>query len=69
MQAHEKTIDYRRMMRFLVMARPGFHSWLGIEYEGERTGRAPRASRRTTKALLEKIAGWKRGLRARLCTG
>jgi L-ribulose-5-phosphate 3-epimerase len=47
----ETKIDYHRMMKIVLDA--GFHSWIGIEYEGdhldERTGVA------RTKALLERI--------------
>jgi L-ribulose-5-phosphate 3-epimerase len=48
----ETTIDYRRMMRIVMAA--GFHSWLGIEYEGDRLGERDGVAK--TKALLERIA-------------
>ncbi|HEU5218480.1 MAG TPA: sugar phosphate isomerase/epimerase family protein [Gemmatimonadales bacterium] len=48
----ETTIDYRRMMRIVTAA--GFHSWMGIEYEGERLSERDGVTR--TKALLERIA-------------
>jgi L-ribulose-5-phosphate 3-epimerase len=51
-RGEETTIDYRRMMR-LVMA-GGFHSWMGIEYEGDRLSERDGVAR--TKALLERIA-------------
>ena len=31
---NETTKDYRRLMRIVLDA--GFHSWVGIEYEGDR---------------------------------
>lgn len=48
----ETTIDYRRMMRIVMAA--GFHSWMGIEYEGNRLGEREGIAK--TKALLERIA-------------
>jgi sugar phosphate isomerase/epimerase len=50
-QGEETRIDYRRMLRIVVDA--GFHSWLGIEYEGDRLPEKEGVAR--TKALLEKI--------------
>ena len=52
-QGEETTIDYRRMIR-IVMA-GGFHSWIGIEYEGNRLSERDGIAR--TKALLDRIAG------------
>jgi sugar phosphate isomerase/epimerase len=49
----ETTIDYRRMMRIVTGA--GFHSWMGIEFEGDRLSEREGVAK--TKALLEKIAG------------
>ena len=48
----ETKIDFHRMMRIVLAA--GFHSWVGIEYEGDRLPE-PEGIRRT-KALLERIA-------------
>ena len=50
-KGEETKIDYRRMLRIVTGA--GFHSWLGIEYEGDRLGEKEGIAR--TKALLEKI--------------
>jgi sugar phosphate isomerase/epimerase len=50
-RGEETRIDYRRMLRIVVDA--GFHSWLGIEYEGDRLPEKEGVAR--TKALLEKI--------------
>jgi L-ribulose-5-phosphate 3-epimerase len=50
-KGEETTIDYRRMMKLVLGA--GFHSWLGIEFEGDRLGEREGVAR--TKALLEKI--------------
>ena len=49
----ETTIDYRRMMRIVTGA--GFHSWMGIEFEGDRLSEREGVAK--TKALLERIAG------------
>jgi len=49
----ETTIDYRRMMRIVLGA--GYHSWMGIEFEGDRLSEREGVAR--TKALLERIAG------------
>jgi L-ribulose-5-phosphate 3-epimerase len=49
----ETTIDYRRMMRIVTGA--GFHSWMGIEFEGDRLSERDGVAK--TKALLERIAG------------
>lgn len=50
-KGEETKIDYRRMLRIVVGA--GFHSWLGIEYEGDRLGEKEGIAK--TKALLERI--------------
>ena len=50
-KGEETKIDYRRMLRIVVGA--GFHSWLGIEYEGDRLGQKEGVAK--TKALLERI--------------
>jgi sugar phosphate isomerase/epimerase len=50
-RGEETRIDYRRMLRIVVDA--GFHSWLGIEYEGDRLPEKEGVAK--TKALLEKI--------------
>ena len=50
-QGEETKIDYRRMLKLVMAA--GFHSWIGIEYEGERL--PEREGVLKTKALLEKI--------------
>ena len=50
-QGEETTIDYRRMMKIVLGA--GFHSWVGIEYEGDRL--PEREGILKTKALLERI--------------
>lgn len=50
-KGEETKIDYRRMLRIVVGA--GFHSWLGIEYEGDRLGEKEGVAK--TKALLERI--------------
>jgi sugar phosphate isomerase/epimerase len=50
-KGEETTIDYHRMMRIVVAA--GFHSWVGIEFEGERL--PEREGVLKTKALLERI--------------
>lgn len=52
-RGEETTIDYRRMMRLVKAA--GFHSWMGIEYEGDRLSEREGVAK--TKALLERIAG------------
>lgn len=51
-RGEETTIDYRRMLRIVTGA--GFHSWLGIEFEGDRLGEREGVAR--TKALLERLA-------------
>jgi sugar phosphate isomerase/epimerase len=51
-RGEETKIDFHRMMRIVLGA--GFHSWVGIEYEGDRLSE-PEGIRRT-KALLERIA-------------
>lgn len=50
---NETKIDYPRMMKIVTDA--GFHSWVGIEYEGDRLGEPDGI--RKTKALLERILG------------
>jgi L-ribulose-5-phosphate 3-epimerase len=50
-KGEETTIDYHRMMRIVVGA--GFHSWMGIEFEGQRL--AEKDGVLKTKALLERI--------------
>ena len=47
----ETKIDYRRMMKIVVGA--GFHSWVGIEYEGDRLGEREGVAK--TRALLLRI--------------
>jgi sugar phosphate isomerase/epimerase len=48
---NETTKDYRRLLRIVLDAR--FHTWVGIEYEGERF--SEREGIRKTKALLERV--------------
>jgi len=48
---NESTMDYRRLMKIVVDA--GFHSWVGIEYEGDRL--PEREGIRMTKHLLETV--------------
>lgn len=50
---NETKIDFPRMMKIVTDA--GFHSWVGIEYEGDRLSEPDGV--RKTKALLEKILG------------
>jgi sugar phosphate isomerase/epimerase len=50
-EGRETTIDYPRMMRIVTGA--GYHSWVGIEYEGE--GLPERDGIRATLKLLEKV--------------
>ena len=52
-QGNETTIDYRRMLKLVMAA--GFHSWIGIEYEGSRL--PEREGIEKTKALLERLRG------------
>jgi L-ribulose-5-phosphate 3-epimerase len=52
-QGSETTIDYARMMRIVTDA--GYHSWVGIEYEGETL--PEREGIRATLRLLEKVRG------------
>jgi len=47
----ETTIDFHRMLKIVTGA--GFHSWVGIEFEGDRL--PEREGVLKTKALLEKI--------------
>ena len=51
-QGEETTIDFHRMMKLVLGA--GFHSWVGIEFEGDRL--PEREGVLKTKALLERIA-------------
>jgi sugar phosphate isomerase/epimerase len=48
---NETRIDYRRMMKIVIEA--GYHSYLGIEYEGDRMSEPDGI--RATKALLERL--------------
>jgi len=50
-RGEETTIDYHRMMKIVNQA--GFHSWVGIEFEGDRLPEKEGVLK--TKALLEKI--------------
>lgn len=50
-RGEETTKDYRRLLRIVTGA--GFHSWIGIEYEGDRL--SEREGIAKTKALLERI--------------
>jgi len=50
-RGEETTKDYRRLMKIVLDA--GFHSWVGIEYEGDRL--PEREGIRKTKALLERV--------------
>lgn len=47
----ETRLDYRRLMKIVTGA--GFHSWMGIEYEGDRLGEREGVAK--TKALLLRI--------------
>ena len=51
-RGEETTIDYHRMMKLVLAA--GFHSWVGIEYEGDRLPEKEGVLK--TKALLERIS-------------
>jgi len=48
---NETSMDYRRLMKIVLDA--GFHSWVGIEYEGDRI--PEREGIRLTKRLLERV--------------
>lgn len=48
---NETAMDYRRLMKIVLDA--GFHSWVGIEYEGDRL--TEREGIRLTKRLLERV--------------
>lgn len=48
---NEAEMDYRRLMKIVLDA--GFHSWVGIEYEGARL--PEREGIRLTKRLLERV--------------
>lgn len=50
-EGEETTLDYHRLMKTVTEA--GFHSWVGIEYEGERLDEREGIAK--TKALLERI--------------
>jgi L-ribulose-5-phosphate 3-epimerase len=52
-RGEETTLEFRRFLRIVTGA--GFHSWIGIEYEGSRLGEREGIAR--TKALLTRIAG------------
>jgi sugar phosphate isomerase/epimerase len=47
----ETTKDYRRLLRIMLVA--GFHSWVGIEYEGDRL--PEREGIAASKRLLERL--------------
>jgi sugar phosphate isomerase/epimerase len=48
---NETAIDYARMMK--IVAEAGYHSWVGIEYEGD--GLPERDGIRATQRLLERV--------------
>jgi sugar phosphate isomerase/epimerase len=50
-RGEETTLDYRRLMKTVVGAR--FHSWIGIEFEGNRL--SERVGIAKTKTLLERV--------------
>jgi len=50
-RGNETKLDYRRLMKIVTGA--GFHSWMGIEYEGDRLGEREGVAK--TKALLLRI--------------
>jgi len=50
-EGNETTKDYRRLLRIVLDA--GFHSWIGIEYEGDAL--PEREGIRKTMALLERV--------------
>jgi sugar phosphate isomerase/epimerase len=50
-EGNETTKDYRRLMRIVLAA--GFHSWVGIEYEGDRLAERDGIAR--TLALLQRL--------------
>ncbi|MEQ1827992.1 MAG: sugar phosphate isomerase/epimerase family protein [Pirellula sp.] len=52
-QGNETKIDFPRMMKIVLDA--GYHSWVGIEYEGSRM--SPDDGIMATKKLLEKCMG------------
>jgi sugar phosphate isomerase/epimerase len=49
-RGEEKTIDFKRMLKIVAAT---YHSWVGIEYEGERLSEPDGI--RATKKLLEKV--------------
>lgn len=51
-QGNEVNIDYRRMLK--IVADANYHSFLGIEYEGERLSEADGV--RATKTLIERVS-------------
>jgi len=52
-QGNETRTDYKRMMKIVIDA--GYHSYVGIEYEGERLSEADGI--RASKRLLERVQG------------
>jgi sugar phosphate isomerase/epimerase len=58
-RGEETTKDYQRLMKIVLDA--GFHSWVGIEYEGDRL--PEREGILKTKALLERVRETKGGRR------
>jgi L-ribulose-5-phosphate 3-epimerase len=50
-KGNEASMDYRRLMQIVVDA--GYHSWVGIEYEGERL--PEREGIKATLRLLERV--------------
>lgn len=52
-QGNETRTDYKRMMKIVMDA--GYHSYVGIEYEGRNLGEAEGI--RATKKLLERVRG------------
>ena len=50
-KGNETTKDYRRLMKIVLDA--GYHSWVGIEYEGEKL--PEREGIKATLALLERM--------------
>jgi sugar phosphate isomerase/epimerase len=49
-RGEERTIDFQRMLKIVVGA--GYHSWIGIEYDGQRLSE-PDGIRATKKLLLK----------------
>jgi hypothetical protein len=50
-QGNESATDYERMLKIVLAA--NFHSWIGIEYEGERL--SEKDGILATKALLVRL--------------